>query len=114
MKTAHFLIPDITTSQDLSAAALNYTTTLDKAFKLEQIQFRFSQAVTETITITLDSAKGASYDIVLRVKDLVAEQNYVFRPEGEDNYQKGDQIKIQCTNANGVGTIYGKLKTSEM
>ena len=108
------LKPDIAFSQDLSAGALSYTTSFGRRFKLEQIIFRASVAITETITVTLDSKNGASYDTILRVKSLSAEQNYVFVPEGQNNFYAGDEIKIQCTNAGGVGTLYGIIKTQEV
>ncbi len=114
MKTAHFLRKDITTSQDLSLGALSYTTSIGRAFKLERILVKFSQAVTETITITLDSKNGASYDVVLRERSLSAETSFVYEPQGEENYQAGDEIKIQCTNANLVGVCYSTIKTSEL
>ena len=108
------LKPDITTSQDLSAGALSYTTTIGRRFKLERILFHASVAITETITITLDSGKGANYDVVLRKKSLVAEQDFIYVPDGENDYYAGDEIKIQCTNANLTGTIYANLKTKEV
>lgn len=114
MKTAHFLRSDITTSQDLSSAALSYTTSIGRAFKLEQIIFHANVAISETITITLDAAAGAAYDTVLQEVTLVAEQDLVYRPQGECNLKAGDKIKVQCTDANGTGTIYVTLKTSEM
>lgn len=114
MKTAHFLKLDKNTSQDLSLAPLSYTTNYGRKFKLEQIMVHFSQPVTETITITLDSADGSNYDTVLQSVSLIAETDFVYRPQGESNYQAGDEIKIQCTNANTVGTAYAKVKTSEM
>lgn len=114
MKTAHFLRSDITTSKDLTAGALSYTTSIGRKFKLEQILFHASVAISETITITLDAKAGANYDSVLVEASLVAEQDFVFRPQGEANYNEGDELKIQCTNANLTGTIYVTIKTSEM
>jgi len=108
------LKPDIKTSQDLTAAALSFTTSIGRRFKLEKIIFRASVAITETITITLDSAQGANYDGILRVKSLSAEQNYVYTPDGENNFYAGDEIKIQCTNANVTGTLYVIAKTQEV
>ena len=113
-KSIHFIKPDITTSQDLSEGALSYTTTIGRKFKLEKIIFLASVAITETITITLDSAKGVNYDVVLRKKTLVAGQDFTYTPEGENNYQAGDEIKLECTNANITGVLYANLKTSEM
>ena len=110
----HFLKTDLTTSQDLSAGALSYTTSIGRKKKLERIHFHSSVAITESITITLDSAQGANYDVVLRKKDLSSEQDYVYIPDQECNLQSGDEIKIQCTNANLTGSIYATLKFSEL
>ena len=114
MRTAYFTRPDITFSQDLTAAALSYTTSINRKVKIEQVTLQASEAITETITITLDSVNGANYDVILRKRSLSAEQSFVYRPEGELNLQKGDKLKIECTDANSTGTVYGILKTSEM
>ncbi len=114
MGKSKFLKPDITTSQNLATGDLDYTTAISRAFKLDQIIIHFSVAVTETITITLDSKNGANYDTVLRTVDLVAEQNFVFKPDFEANYQAGDEIRVQITNANLTGVAYAIFKTSEV
>jgi len=104
----------ITTSQDLSAAALAFTTSVGRRFRLESINIHFSVAVTETITITRDSAQGANYDTVLAKKSLVSAQDYVFRPDGQEREYAGDEIKIAVTNANATGVCYIELKLSEV
>ncbi len=109
-----FLKGDKTTSQDLSSSALSYTTDYPKGFKLVEILIKFSVAITETITITLDSNAGANYDTVLRSIDLVAETSFRYAPEGGAKYVDGDQIKIQCTNANTTGTAYVVVKSEEI
>ena len=114
MRTAVFLSKDETTSQDLSLGALSYTTVFTRKRKLEQIILHASQAITETVTITLDSVNGSDYDTVLQSVALVAETDFVYRPQGELNLIDGDKIKVQCTNANLVGTIRVIIKTSEM
>ena len=114
MKTAHFQRTPIITSQDLSSAALSYTTTIARQFKLEELCLHASQAISETITITRDSNSGANYDTVLAKRTLVAETDFLFRPQGECNFLKGDELKITCTKANSVGTVYVEIKTSEM
>ena len=108
-----FLKSDITFSQDLTAGALSYTTTLTRKFKLASIMFHASGVITETITITLDSVQGANYDTLLRSKSLAAEQNFVYLPDGEVLFQAGDKLKITCTNANLAETIYGTIKLQE-
>lgn len=105
---------DKTTSQNLASAALDYTTDYARTRKIEQVMFHFSQVVTETITITLDSAKGANYDMQFRSIALVAEDEYIWRPQGQCNLQQGDELHIECTNANGVSTCFVLVKSSEL
>jgi len=108
------LKPDLTTFQDLSSDELSYYTTYARKFKLEGIYMKFSVPVTETITITLDAAAGVAYDTILRSRTLSAESNFVYAPEGGRNFQAGDRIRIQCTNANGVGIVYVTVKAHEV
>jgi len=105
---------DVTTSQDLSSAVLSYTTSYGRKFKLEQILFHASVAISENIIITLDSAEGANYDTVLADVTLVSEQDFIFRPQGQANFQAGDEIKIYSTNANVTGTLYATFKVQEV
>lgn len=114
MSTLRSLKKDKTTSQNLASVALNYTTDYARKFKLQQILVHFSQAVSETITITLDSINGANYDTVLQAVTLVSETDFVYRPQGNADFQAGDNIKIQCTNANGVGIVYVTVKAEEI
>jgi hypothetical protein len=105
---------DKTFSQNLASAALSYTTDYGRRGRLEQITIKATVAITEIITVTLDSAKGSAYDVVLDSRELSGEQSYVFRPQGDLHLQEGDEIKIQCTNANGTGTVSGVIKSSEL
>jgi hypothetical protein len=114
MKTAHFLKKDLTASQDLSTGALSYTSSGGREFKVEEVLIHFSVAVTETITVTRDSKNGVNYDTVLDRGYMVGEQDYVYRPQGECNFQDGDEIKVQCTNANTTGICYLTIKRSEL
>jgi hypothetical protein len=112
---AQFPIPSLRFSQDLSLAALNYTTTFVKAFRLDLINFSSTIPITEIITITIDSVRGPSYDSVLsRETTLSDESSYVFVPPGDIKLYDGDKLKIQCTNANLIGVIYGEVRVSEI
>ena len=104
----------LTFEQDLSASALSYTTTWTRKFKLSKITFKASQNITETITITYLSANGSGYDTVSRQITLSAESDYIYRPTGDDVFIDSDGIKVECTNANGVGTIRGEIKAREV
>ena len=115
-------MPDITTLQDLSSAVLNFTTTINRPFRLGQVIVNFNDgatpptpvAVTETVTITLVSAKGAVYNSILAKIDLIAESNFSFRPQGDPDFQAGDEIKIECTDSGGVGIAHAIVKASEL
>lgn len=107
------LKPDITTSQDLSLAALSYTTSISRKFRLLEVTLRASVPITETITLTKDSKQGSNYDVVLRTVSLSSGQNFVYRPEVSEAFQSGDELKVQCTSAGGVGTVYVVIKVSE-
>ena len=110
-----FLKPDETFSQNLVTGALSYSLTFTKPTKLQKITLHASVAITEDITITLDSIKGAAYDVILRKKSLSAEQSFVYKPDGgEDDYQTGDILKIECSNTNTTGTVSGLVKTREL
>lgn len=98
-----------TFSQDLSAAAHSVSYTFNYPVVITEILIHASANITETITVTHDSADGANYDTVLNTTSLSAEANYVFRPTGQAPILAGDAVKIAVTNANTTGTIYGTL-----
>ena len=108
------LNPDQISSQDLSLAPLSFTATFGKRYKLDEILLHFSQAVTETVTITFLSKNGTNYNTVLQLVTLSAQTDLVFRPQGEANYQSADKIQVQCTNVNGVGIAYVTVKTMQL
>lgn len=105
---------DKKTSQDLSASPLAYTTSFGRRTRLDYITLRASVAISETITLTLKSVDGSNYDTVLNKSTLDSEQDYVYRPDGGLDLQAGDEIEIQCTNANGTGIVYVKIKAKEL
>ncbi len=110
-----FVKPDQDFQKDLSAGPLLFTTTTNgKAFHLDQIIFKIDQAISETITITLDSVKGSAYDGIPQEVVLVAESSFVYRPQGHANFNAGDEIKVQCTDDNSLGVISGIVKQSEV
>lgn len=100
--------------QNLSSGPLNYIATFGKRYKLDEILIHFSQPVSETVTVTLLSKNGSNYNTDLQEVTLVAETDFVYRPQGEANYQAADEIQVQCTNANEVGIAYLNIKTSQL
>ena len=86
-------------SQDLSSAALDFTTSVSTDFRLISIMFNFTLAVKQTITITMDSGLGAAFDTVLGERTLRSHTDVVFVPcAAQQHFKDGTEIKIQCTN----------------
>lgn len=108
------LNPDQNSSQDLSISPLSYTAIYGKRYKLDQVLIDFSQAVSETVTITILSAAGTTYNHIIQSVILISETSFDYRPQGEANFQAGDKIQIQCTNANGIGVAHLTVKTSQL
>lgn len=111
-----FLKSDDTFTQDLSTGALTHTLTLAKPAKLQKITFHCPVNLTEIITITFIPAKGVAYTVVLRRITLVGKQDYVYTPDGENDYQVNDILKVECTAVNVVGAtvISGLIKMKEL
>jgi len=104
----------ISTSQDLTAAALDFTTSIGRKFRLDSVTIKASVNITETITLKKNSNLGAAYDTVLRTVGLVAQQNFVFRPDGEEVFNAGDELDVDVTAANVTGVVYVEIKVSEI
>ena len=109
-----WLRPDEGFTQNLADAALSYTTVIARQSKLDHVYFKSTVNITETGTITLVSALGATYNVILYRRTLTANQNLSFRPESDVLLQAGDSILVECTNANGTGVVSGAVKMSEL
>lgn len=103
-------INEIIFSQSLASGALNNSYYFNEDGTVQVIYLKFSTSITETVTITRTSAAGGSnYDIVVATENLSGATSYIFHPCYNLVLKKGDNIKIQCTNANVTGTVYGTL-----
>ena len=86
------------TDQDLSAAGLDYTTSMGCKFQLVQILIHSDQALTATVSVYFDSLSGANYDTLLAAVDFDNTQDVVLL--AGDNIpavkgEAGDEINIQ-------------------
>ena len=109
-----FLLEPQTSSQALTSGALTFTTSFNRRFRLLGVYLKASENITETVTVTKDMNAGATYDTQLDTENLSSAQNYVFRPTGKEVFEKGDQVKVQCTNANTTGTVYVSVYAEEV
>ena len=98
-------------SQALASAALSYTTSFlsTQGLYLAYVGLRFSSAPasSETVTVTLVSRNGASYNTVLAKTTTVAASTTTVTLlfNGGIPLNAGDQIKVTCTNVSAATTV---------
>ena len=52
---------------------------------------------------------------MLKEHTLIGKRDYVYTPpEADSDFQKGDELKIECTAANDAGTMNGLVKATEL
>lgn len=94
-------------SQSLAEDALSYTTNFAAKTRIKQILLHSSIAITQTVTISIDSKTGANYDTTLASNSLVSESNYSYLPCPEFILESGDEIVVACTNTGTpAATVY--------
>lgn len=98
-----------TFTQALSSGALFQEYEFLEQSRIIAVYMNFSVSITETVVITRVPIAGAEYSVRLNRKVLDDTTDYIFHPEWDVILIKGDIIRIECTNANSTGTIYGIL-----
>lgn len=53
--------------------------------------------ITQTVTLTLNSAKGAAFDVVLNEQNLNPDTSYLYLPDGDLVLGPGDNLTLTCT-----------------
>jgi hypothetical protein len=114
-------------SSDLASAALSLTTNVAatgrvasgftsavaERRKLDHVTLHASVAISETVTLTLNSRQGSAYDIVLDTSALGAESDYQYVPLSPVYLGPGDNLTLACTNANTTGTVSAAIVCEE-
>lgn len=73
-------------------------TTFAKDFRLKEITVHFSGPSANDVDIYLDALDGSAYDTLLKTIPGGTTTDGVYRPEGEADYEKGDEIFLTWTN----------------
>jgi len=103
-------IRSLNTLQNLAVAEVDHSFDFTFATELATVYLHASVPITEVITVSFDSGKGAEYDTVIDTQQLTAKQDYVYAAGGTLTFNEGDKIRVQVTNANAIGTIYVTAK----
>lgn len=84
------------------ATAINTTVNPGRQWKFDSLSLHLSAAgASGTLTISLDAAAGAAYDITLLSQDMTLVTDLYFQPERPINFKTGDALKIVWANAGG-------------
>lgn len=98
-----------------AAIATSMTIPAGRAYRLISVSVKFSAAPTtsESMTVTLNAAAGAAYDILLYTMNpsLLATTNLVWFPDRDLYLQAGDAIDVAYTNTDT--RTYGVQITAE-
>ena len=92
----------------LAATALVFTYTIPDLIgisALKNVMMKFSSGVTGDIVVTLDSIDGAAYDVVLKTQTVNGATSFVYAPEGEITFHKGDILQVDVPKT--AGSTYG-------
>jgi hypothetical protein len=97
-------------TQDLSADPLDVEFEFIYNVNVLQVLIHTSVDVTEDLTITyIDVENGTNYSTLVRTRSLNEEQDAA-ELAIKLRLRQGDKIKIEMTNANETGIVYGTLQ----
>jgi len=103
-KIGSTIVTKQTSSQLLSAGALNYTTNFAHITRIQSVLLKFTGATNQTVTIKLDSGTGANYNTLLFNYPLLNATDFFWEPDEELIISSADEIVVTCTNT-GVPAI---------
>lgn len=90
-----------------------FTSAVAERRKLDHVTLEASEAITETVTLTLNSRKGSTYDIPLDASSMAAETMYQYVPLSPVYLGPGDNLTLTCTAAGTTGTVYAAIVCEE-
>jgi hypothetical protein len=116
-------------SQSLDGAALSLVTnvaglgrtcnttivqTVANVRRLLAVTLKAASAITQTVTVTLNSHKGSAYDVLLTSSSLAAATDFAYIPDEEILLGPGDNVTLACTNTGTPAIlVYGQILTRE-
>jgi len=97
-------------------AAINQAFEMTGEWQLEEVRLHLSAVggAAENFTITVDSAKGEEYDIVLSTTAMAGSANVQYKPTRPDTFGPGDALSFAYANTNtqtwGLEIIYSRIR----
>lgn len=97
-------------TQDLTAGPMAAEFDFGYAVRLITVYVHFSALVTEEINISFKSKDGSDWDTLICKQLMAEESDFVFAAPGDIGLNEGDKLKVDITNANGVGSAFVTIK----
>jgi len=98
------------TSIHLSAAGLNHTTSFNSDWKLSWVTLKGSAALNDTVTVSIKSGSGDSYNTVVAAQTLSSETSFYWGPDGGLLLKQGDEINVTTTNATTTASVSATVR----
>lgn len=89
-------VAPFTGSGDMTSS--NAKTSFGKDFRLRKITIHFSGPSSNDVKLYIDAKDGAAYDTLEKTMPCSGTQDVVFAPEGQWDYEKGDELWLEWTN----------------
>ena len=79
---------------------ISYTLDPGRPAQLEEVRLHLSAAGgANSFTVTLDSAQGSEYDVVLNTQDMTSATDEIYQPTRPEPLVDGDKLVFAWTNA---------------
>ena len=95
---------------DLTANSFDVDFNFENACRLLTVYIHASTNLTENITVTFKSGRGANYNTVIATRLLDTESDYVYSANGMVAVNEIDSVNVSVTNANNTGSVYVTVK----
>jgi len=99
-------ITEVSGTQDLSTGPLSDAIPPIGDFGINYIWFVADQAITETVSIKIEAAAGANYDVYVQQWTWQNRRYQFWAPSQPLALLTGNIIVVECTDNNSVGNIY--------
>lgn len=102
----------ISEAQNLTANSFNMATVvLSVPSVVDQVLIQVAVACTETMMISKVPVTGTEYSTVLYAANTSGHSSFFWQPDRPLIQAPGDQLKVNVSNGNATGLIYGTLLT---
>ena len=103
-------VVSIAGAQNLATNTFNMNTVVQSVpAVVDQVLIRMAVACTETLTIAKVPVAGTQYSTIVYQASTSGHTSFFWQPDRPWIQAPGDQVKVNISNGNATGQIYGSL-----